>query len=582
MNWIILLLFGVSAIIAPFYKKAGYLAILVSSAAAIVLEISTFNITSLFFIIAGIVWALASWYSLSYDNYGKWLSATFSISVFGMVLILQSNNYVEFLVGWEIMSLGGYTAIGLNSNRARPAFFFSAFSELGTVFIIAGFAYAFSISGTVDFTTLSSDIPLILTSLGFLMKMGLVPFMLSEWLPISHGSAPANSSIILSATMTLMGVFGLLKMAILSPSNLYFGMILMSIGAFGVFFGALFAYTSENTKMLPGFSTIDSNGGILVGLGLLVATVSQYERGFLISAVLLFALSHSISKTGLFMISGYSKERTFIQYSGNKNFASVVGSILVASSLSGLLPTIGGVAVWMLLESLFMQSVQFQILGVFSIIIGSLVALGEGLITGSMIKFVSFTQLLKERGNGISGLSFPVLSSGIIIVLFGIISTLLVNHSFLSGNILVGIPYGVLLTTSLNPGSVFGVISPLFVFLLVVIFSLIALGIFGYPKVRRATVWNGGVPLDSKYTSFAYSNNIRVMLKKILTPFSMEIETEDGVVNVFWDTIISIGGLYRKVARSFTYAVMNSSMTWYVAYIIAAFTLALIIGVAVY
>ena len=38
----------------------------------------------------------------------------------------------------------------------------------------------------------------------------------------------------------------------------------------------------------------------------------------------------------------------------------------------------------------------------------------------------------------------------------------------------------------------------------------------------------------------------------------------------------------KKLARSLTYRIMNSSMTWYIIYIIAAFILALILGIAFY
>ena len=385
MNLIILILFGTSVLLSLRSKKAGYIGIIVSSVFMIVLEGLQIQVTDFFFLIAGVVWTLISWYSIKYDTYERWLVVLYTLSIFGMVLVLQSNNYIQFLAGWEVMSLSGYAIIGLNSKRAGPAFLFSAFSEFSTVVIVAGFAYAYSITGTINFTNLGSDIPLLLVSLGFIIKMGLLPFMLSEWLPVSHSSAPANASVLLSATMTLMGVYGILKVTLMSPSNVPLGMLFMGIGAFTVFFAALFAYTSEGTKVLPGFSTIENNGGILVALGLVMAITSQYERAFLISIVLLYSLAHSVSKTGLFMISGNSKERVFSRMSSGKDRYDQLGGILVVSSLSGLLPTLGGVAVWMLLESLFMQSTQFQVLGIFSIIVGSLIALGEGLIRFQII-----------------------------------------------------------------------------------------------------------------------------------------------------------------------------------------------------
>ena len=582
MNLIVLILFGASVLLSLGNKKAGYIGIIVSSVVMVILEGLQIQVTDFFFLIAGVVWTLTSWYSIEYDTYERWLVVLYTLSIFGMALVLLSNNYIQFLAGWEVMSLGGYAIIGLNSRRAGTAFLFSAFSEFSTVLIVAGFAYAYSITGTINFTYLGNDIPLLLVSLGFIMKMGLLPFMLSEWLPISHGSAPANASVLLSATMTLMGVYGILKVTLLSPSNMPIGMFFMGIGAFTVFFAALLAYTAEGTKVLPGFSTIENNGGILVALGLVMAITSQYERGFLISIVLLYSLAHSVSKTGLFMISGNSGERVFSRRSSGKDRYDQLGGILVVSSLSGLLPTLGGVAVWMLLESLFMQSTQFQVLGIFSIIVGSLIALGEGLISGAMIKFISFTQLLKEKRAEKISLSLPVLSAGILVVSFGVASTLFVSHPFVSGNISLGIPYGFMIVSSLAPGTTFGVLTPMFILGLISFFFIVAVLGFGKPNLRRSGIWNGGVSLDSEYTSFAYSNNTRIMLKKILKPFSAETDREDGVKNIFWDSILSLGKFYRSFSRFITYKFMNSSMSWYVAYIIVAFVIVLVFAVLVY
>jgi hypothetical protein len=51
----------------------------------------------------------------------------------------------------------------------------------------------------------------------------------------------------------------------------------MAIGAISVMFAALFAYVSENMKMLGGFSTIENNGAILTAIGLYIALPASLQ-----------------------------------------------------------------------------------------------------------------------------------------------------------------------------------------------------------------------------------------------------------------------------------------------------------------
>jgi hypothetical protein len=57
-----------------------------------------------------------------------------------------------------------------------------------------------------------------------------------------------------------------------------------------------------------------------------------------------------------------------------------VGGMLIAMSLSGLFPTIGGLATWMLLESLFMGAYTGGIIGIASIAAGVVIAIGGGFL----------------------------------------------------------------------------------------------------------------------------------------------------------------------------------------------------------
>ena len=243
------------------------------------------------------------------------------------------------------MSISGYLLIGLNNKNANSAFNFIAFSEISTIFLIAGMAYAYVITGTFNFVTIPSTIPLILLAIGFTIKMGIMPFMIADWLPLADSSAPSNAASILSALFTLMGVFGIVKIALLSPSSISLGVALMAIGAFSVFFAALYEYVSENIKMLLGYSTIENNGAILVALGLFIANPSIIVDSFVLYAVLLLSLGHAVAKTGFFLMSGSLDSEDMAVIGNGKDSKSIIGTVLLSTSLSGLLPTIGGVGI---------------------------------------------------------------------------------------------------------------------------------------------------------------------------------------------------------------------------------------------
>ena len=83
---------------------------------------------------------------------------------------------------------------------------------------------------------------------------------------------------------------------------------------------------------------------------------------------------------------------------------------------------------------------------------------------------------------------------------------------------------------------------------------------------------------DQYYTSFAYASNIRLMLKGILRTRIRDGNRQMSVVDVFWFAMQSFASGYRRFTRQFAYRVMNSSITWYMIYMIVAFMLVLILA----
>jgi hydrogenase-4 component B len=572
--FVLLLLLGLAPLCALILKKAGYLAVCAGGLLLAYLGIQDHSVNPLYllYVSAGIVWVLSSVYSMSYDKHERWLAPLFGLSVFGMALAFTANNTLVFLAGYEIMTIPAYASVGVYKHTDYPAFVYMSFGELSTLLVLAGFLYSYTLTGSFGFSALNTPVPFVLSSMGFIVKMGMLPFMVTEWLPLAHGNTPSNMSAILSASMTLVAFYGLLKMALLSPSMENFGLLLTGIGGFSVFFGSLYSYVSEQPKSLLGFSTIESNGAMLTCAGIFTSAPTHLLAVFALITASVYALAHSIAKTGLFLMTGSMDPESFSHPDTGKDRLGKIGGIMLTSSMSGLLPTVGGVAVWSLLEAIFMEAFTLHTaLAAVPIVVGSVIALGEGFATASMLKFVLFTEVFSTHtSKGRSG-GGVILFAGLGALLSGWL-TYFVYTPF-TGASPLGVPFGLIISESSS--APFGGITPLYVLGLPLLFALVLLLAFGKPKTRRSEVWNTGLPRTHTYTSPMYSNNIRLMLAKILLT---RVSSEGAKTTDFlWSWICATGRGFLRFSKSFSRTYMNSNLSWYVLYMIIAFVVLIMV-----
>jgi len=567
--------FLIPPVLSIFNRKLGYLSITLASLYLLIFSLYEYpyELSTLFIVISSIVWILTSIFSIKYDDYGNWLSPLYSVTILGITIILESSNYIEFLAGWEIMTIPAYVAIGLIRKEYRPPYIFMAFGEVSTAFLLASFITASVNANTTSFTQLTSPLPLILATIGFMVKMGILPFMVSEWLPIAHGTAPSNLSSVLSSTMTLMGIYGILKMAELTTDiPVAFSLFISAIGAFSVFFGSLYAYVNENTKGILAFSTIENNGAILVSLGLFMLAkqlgISSIEN-ITFYTVIIYAFAHSIAKAGLFMSAGAQESQALSHTKKIRDLYYVLGLILLTSSMSGLLPNLGGVASWLTLENLFITSyILHSLISVIFIAIGAIVAMGEGFATAALVRYITYLSLFRVDHKKIDKLlSIPLLVSGILVLVFGSVLPYLL-YPYKTSVPQLGMLGDSLIVTEYD-NAVFGAISPLYVVLFISTFSLVTYLVFGKPKIRRVKIWNNGVNDQEEYTAFAMSNNIRLMLRKILRTDENNYLPTYGI-DIFWEYIYKFSRGAMNFGEKFGRALINSSISWYILYIIIA------------
>ncbi len=595
-------------------------------------------LSAFFALAAALVWVATSVYSLTYDDRrSPLLAITYALTLGSIALLIAASDQVLFLIGWETMTLASYGMIlqakGPGERIFSAAFVFLAFGEASTLFIFLAFAglrvgtgvFAFGPHlGPGDLATLVFVAGL----LGFGIKMGIAPFHLSEWLPIAHSSAPSNASAVLSSTLTLAGAYGLFRLvSLLSSPPLWWGAVVLAIGAISALLGALFAAVSEHSKGLPAYSTIENNGLILVALG--VALLAQSDGVhelyvFALFAAFYQALAHAIAKTGLFLSAGYIEHtaHTFdlnsVEGQAKSGSRGEFGGTIIATlSLAAGPPLAGFVSEWMVLEALF-QSYRFgqswvEFVGLLA---GAAVALAAGLIVVAMVKFVGFSMLWRPRPSGAgppeSRLGGVVGAVGAMVLAIGVLAPWILRFiapavSGFAGSS-VAAPVGQLLAVpdgwSILSGSPFGILSPPMIPFIVVAGAAVAAGYYalGRPRPRRRVpIWMAGSPPGQPgetYTSFGYGTGIRIMMRSVLSTREVRAETGESsgagvdpvaaynvdlevfdAFKLFYEALVRLGQGTSAVLKA---AVMPGRLGRYLAYILIVVLLVVMYVAAFY
>jgi len=126
--------------------------------------------------------------------------------------------------------------------------------------------------------------------------MGLAPF--HTWLPDAHSESPAVVSALLSGALLNCAFLGILRVAqVCAAAGLasFTGDILVLFGLLSLMTAALFILGQKDYKRMLAYSSIEHMGILSLGAGL---------GGAAVYGALLNAVCHSLTKAGLFMVSG--------------------------------------------------------------------------------------------------------------------------------------------------------------------------------------------------------------------------------------------------------------------------------------
>jgi NADH-quinone oxidoreductase subunit M len=134
-------------------------------------------------------------------------------------------------------------------------------------------------------------------AVGFAVKIPIVP--LHSWLPGAYAEAPTGVTVMLSALLAKMGLFGLIRICLpLCPdATLSIGMPLLGLlGVIGIIYGALCAYAQTDMRRLVAYSSVSH-------LGFCVVAIVAFSPAGLAGSVL-HMVNHGLSTGAMFLLVG--------------------------------------------------------------------------------------------------------------------------------------------------------------------------------------------------------------------------------------------------------------------------------------
>ena len=261
------------------------------------------------------------------------LRLLYGITTGSMVLLVAAANALTFLLAWEGMAVTSFflvVAEDRDSAARRAGWIYLAATHTGTLCLFAAFGLAAGGGGLFGLAaggggpaagnggllfapvapglaaTPAGTLTFLLFLAGFGLKAGIFP--LHFWLPPAHAAAPSHVSSLMSGILIKMGILGLVRTLALVPDPpLWWGALLVVLGAVSGILGVAFALAQHDLKRLLAYHSIENIGIILLGLGL--GTLGR-STGHPVLALLGFAgallhvLNHGLFKGLLFLGAG--------------------------------------------------------------------------------------------------------------------------------------------------------------------------------------------------------------------------------------------------------------------------------------
>ncbi|MGL4631042.1 MAG: complex I subunit 4 family protein [Leadbetterella sp.] len=315
-----------------------------------------------------------------YSNQSRLLGLVF-LTQSALIGLFTSKDLVLFYFYFEIALLPVYIIANIwgGKNASKVTFKMLVFTIFGSLIMLMGFVVLAMRGQTSQISEAIQTANLLPTGsksiifYGLLLAFGIKTpiFPLHTWLPDAYSESPSTATMLLSALLSKMGIYGILRLLvpISGPEFSIAISVVVTLGIIGLIYGAIIAIKQNSLKSVLAFSSMSHMG--LIAAAALTGTDSGVQGAILQS------VAHAVNAAALFYVAKLLYDRTQIrdisQLGGIVHVAprfAVVFLILVLSSVA--LPlTSGFVGEFLMLKSIFDFNLGLAIFAGSSIVFGA-------------------------------------------------------------------------------------------------------------------------------------------------------------------------------------------------------------------
>jgi formate hydrogenlyase subunit 3/multisubunit Na+/H+ antiporter MnhD subunit len=524
-------------------------------------RLSVDALSGLFLAVAGAVVATAAVYGIGYTGGGhgpggRGVQANLPLFAWALLLVPCADSVSTFLASWEIVALTSLLLV-LAEHQRRPrvaeaGLWYAVMTHLGLVAILVGLVTFGAATGGESFDGLrAGHLPpavqgliFVLVFAGFGSKAGLVP--LHVWLPRAHPEAPSHVSMMLSAAMVNLGVYGVLRVGVdlLGGGSGWWWLLVLGTGGVSALYGILQAAVATDLKRLLAYSTVENMGLVFVGVGaagVFRASGAYGLAALALSAALLHVVNHSGFKALLFGAAGSvlraTGSRDLDVLGGLRSRMPATTALFALGALgAAALPSGNGfVSEWLLLQSLMHAVPAGGVTTALTMPAAvAVVALTAGLSVATFVKAVGVGFFARPRGDAAAEAKE---SPRVMVAAMGVLAIACVGLAVAPAALGPALARAVNAATHSTGGSLSGgvtvslagitsTLSPLLVVVAVLAAVLIVaagtgLAGRGVRRRRAAALWNCGAGPPTarmEYTATSFAEPLQRVFDDVLAP----------------------------------------------------------------
>ncbi len=311
---------------------------------------------------------------------------------YGLIMMMQmaligvfiARDGFLFYLFWEValIPIWFICLIWGGEGRGKITLKFFIYTLAGSLFMLVGLVYLYYQTPgthTFDISALyvaGRSLPVFEQSLifwamflAFAIKMPIFPF--HTWQPDTYTVAPVQGTMLLSAIMLKMGIYGLIRwlLPVVPLGVQEWGYVAVVLSVIGIIYASCIAIVQNDFKRLIAYSSIAHVGLISAGLftlskiGMQGAIIQMLSHG-----IVVFALFYIIE-----IIFERTKTRSLSDLGGIRNLAPVLASVFIIVLLGSVaLPlTSGFVGEFLLINSLVQYQIMIGAIAGLTIILGA-------------------------------------------------------------------------------------------------------------------------------------------------------------------------------------------------------------------